>query len=261
MWSCNKNVCRWWIGSSELAVKKFRMAVLCEEYYENIWDYYHPPCFGNSRIFIFFERPFVVCLGNFELLKQQCTLKLAMIGTRIPVNSNHLTSKCCSSGLVVWRKGKEGKSLLVSKLVTFSGPASHHKRSGQVRSGPVHGFLTGLTQQLKERKKKRKKERGMGWKINRKGVLLHVSMWIERRFKVVDGLIEGNLLCMAGRMQGLPEQINGEAGMLQRGSKQPRPLEDGNWVCDDPSCTNVNYPRRTEVCSVLSSSSQFISPV
>jgi hypothetical protein len=48
------------------------------------------------------------------------------------------------------------------------------------------------------------------------------------------------------RMQGLPEQINGEAGILQRG-KQPRPLEDGNWVCDDPSCSNVNYPRRTEV--------------
>lgn len=48
------------------------------------------------------------------------------------------------------------------------------------------------------------------------------------------------------RMQGLPEQLNGEAGLLQRG-KQPRPLEDGNWVCDDPSCTNVNYPRRTEV--------------
>lgn len=66
---------------------------------------------------------------------------------------------------------------------------------------------------------------------------------------------------MAGRMQGLPEQINGEAGMLQRGSKQPRPLEDGNWVCDDPSCTNVNYPRRTEVRSVLSSSSWFISLV
>ena len=47
-------------------------------------------------------------------------------------------------------------------------------------------------------------------------------------------------------MQGLAEQMNGEAGLLQRG-KQPRPLEDGNWVCDDPSCGNVNYPRRTEV--------------
>ncbi|KAG0568263.1 hypothetical protein KC19_6G007300 [Ceratodon purpureus] len=47
------------------------------------------------------------------------------------------------------------------------------------------------------------------------------------------------------RMQGLAEQMNGEAGLLQRG-KQPRPLEDGNWVCDDPSCGNVNYPRRTE---------------
>lgn len=29
-------------------------------------------------------------------------------------------------------------------------------------------------------------------------------------------------------------------------SKQPRPLENGNWVCDDPHCGNVNYPRRTE---------------
>lgn len=48
------------------------------------------------------------------------------------------------------------------------------------------------------------------------------------------------------RMQGLPEKINGQAAILQRG-KQPRPLEDGNWVCDDPSCSNVNYPRRTEV--------------
>ncbi|KAH8964122.1 hypothetical protein BDL97_04G047300 [Sphagnum fallax] len=47
------------------------------------------------------------------------------------------------------------------------------------------------------------------------------------------------------RMQGLPEKINGQAAILQRG-KQPRPLEDGNWVCDDPSCSNVNYPRRTE---------------
>nr|XP_024388898.1 uncharacterized protein LOC112288668 isoform X3 [Physcomitrium patens]PNR45383.1 hypothetical protein PHYPA_015154 [Physcomitrium patens] len=47
------------------------------------------------------------------------------------------------------------------------------------------------------------------------------------------------------RMQGLPEQMNGEGGSLQRG-KQPRALEDGNWACDEPSCTNVNYPRRTE---------------
>ena len=30
-------------------------------------------------------------------------------------------------------------------------------------------------------------------------------------------------------------------------SRQPRPLENGNWVCDDPHCANVNYPRRTEV--------------
>lgn len=48
------------------------------------------------------------------------------------------------------------------------------------------------------------------------------------------------------RMQGLQVQMSGEGVLLQRG-KQPRPLEDGNWVCDDPSCGNVNYPRRTEV--------------
>uniref|UniRef100_A0A7I4DAD0 RanBP2-type domain-containing protein n=1 Tax=Physcomitrium patens TaxID=3218 RepID=A0A7I4DAD0_PHYPA len=47
------------------------------------------------------------------------------------------------------------------------------------------------------------------------------------------------------RMQGFAEHMNGEAGPMQRG-KQPRPLEDGNWVCDEPSCGNVNYPRRTE---------------
>ncbi|KAJ7294916.1 hypothetical protein O6H91_Y224400 [Diphasiastrum complanatum] len=29
-------------------------------------------------------------------------------------------------------------------------------------------------------------------------------------------------------------------------SKQPRALEDGNWVCEDIDCGNVNYPRRTE---------------
>lgn len=51
---------------------------------------------------------------------------------------------------------------------------------------------------------------------------------------------------IVNRMQGFAEQMNAEAGLLQRG-KQPRPLEDGNWVCDDPSCGNVNYPRRTEV--------------
>eukprot|EP00850_Spirogloea_muscicola_P014887 SM000110S18894 [mRNA] locus=s110:118766:121624:- [translate_table: standard] len=28
--------------------------------------------------------------------------------------------------------------------------------------------------------------------------------------------------------------------------KQPRPLEDGNWICDESTCGNVNYPRRTE---------------
>lgn len=55
---------------------------------------------------------------------------------------------------------------------------------------------------------------------------------------------------MMYRMQGLAEQMNGEAGLLQRG-KQPRPLEDGNWVCDDPSCGNVNYPRRTEVPAAI----------
>ncbi|CAI5461482.1 unnamed protein product [Closterium sp. Yama58-4] len=30
------------------------------------------------------------------------------------------------------------------------------------------------------------------------------------------------------------------------GSKRPVPLEDGNWVCEDSACLNVNYPRRTE---------------
>lgn len=29
-------------------------------------------------------------------------------------------------------------------------------------------------------------------------------------------------------------------------AKQPRPLENGNWVCEDSHCANVNYPRRTE---------------
>eukprot|EP00897_Mesotaenium_endlicherianum_P004768 jgi/Mesen1/4319/ME000022S03612 len=28
--------------------------------------------------------------------------------------------------------------------------------------------------------------------------------------------------------------------------KQPRALEEGNWICDDVNCANVNYPRRTE---------------
>ena len=59
-------------------------------------------------------------------------------------------------------------------------------------------------------------------------------------------LVVGMACMVVDRMQGLAEQMNGEAGLLQRG-KQPRPLEDGNWVCDDPSCGNVNYPRRTEV--------------
>ncbi|KAG6544869.1 hypothetical protein Mapa_013559 [Marchantia paleacea] len=45
------------------------------------------------------------------------------------------------------------------------------------------------------------------------------------------------------RMQGIAEQMNGD---MHRGGKQPRPLEDGNWICEDSSCANVNYPRRTE---------------
>ncbi|KAL2644236.1 hypothetical protein R1flu_011823 [Riccia fluitans] len=45
------------------------------------------------------------------------------------------------------------------------------------------------------------------------------------------------------QMQGIADQMNGD---MHRGRKQPRPLEDGNWICEDPSCTNVNYPRRTE---------------
>ncbi|GLJ48100.1 hypothetical protein SUGI_1015560 [Cryptomeria japonica] len=42
-------------------------------------------------------------------------------------------------------------------------------------------------------------------------------------------------------MQGAADQKNG----VSRG-KQPRAFEDGNWVCDDSHCNNVNYPRRTE---------------
>ncbi|CAM6127622.1 unnamed protein product [Calypogeia fissa] len=45
------------------------------------------------------------------------------------------------------------------------------------------------------------------------------------------------------RMQGIAEQMNGD---MHRGGKQPRPLEDGNWICEDSNCANVNYPRRTE---------------
>eukprot|EP00250_Pteridium_aquilinum_P009348 c18610_g1_i1 orf=259-1311(+) len=44
------------------------------------------------------------------------------------------------------------------------------------------------------------------------------------------------------RMHGMPEQKNADCCW----SKQPRPLENGNWVCEDPHCGNVNYPRRTE---------------
>lgn len=43
------------------------------------------------------------------------------------------------------------------------------------------------------------------------------------------------------RMQGAAEHKNGDSW-----SKQPRALEDGNWVCEDSQCNNVNYPRRTQ---------------
>jgi len=43
------------------------------------------------------------------------------------------------------------------------------------------------------------------------------------------------------RMQGAAEHKNGDSR-----SKQPRALEDGNWVCEDSQCNNVNYPRRTQ---------------
>jgi hypothetical protein len=46
------------------------------------------------------------------------------------------------------------------------------------------------------------------------------------------------------RMHGYPDGVNGD--FLYR-SKQPRPLEDGNWMCEDMGCRNVNYPRRSEV--------------
>jgi len=42
------------------------------------------------------------------------------------------------------------------------------------------------------------------------------------------------------RMQGASEYKN-----IGSRTKQPRPLEDGNWVCEDQDCNNVNYPRRT----------------
>lgn len=38
----------------------------------------------------------------------------------------------------------------------------------------------------------------------------------------------------------------GEYSDEKESVKRPRPLEDGNWVCEDPDCANVNYPRRTE---------------
>ncbi|MCO5547726.1 hypothetical protein L7F22_001177 [Adiantum nelumboides] len=44
------------------------------------------------------------------------------------------------------------------------------------------------------------------------------------------------------RMHGIPENKNADSCW----GKQPRPLENGNWVCEDPHCGNVNYPRRTE---------------
>ncbi|KAH7442914.1 hypothetical protein KP509_02G007700 [Ceratopteris richardii] len=42
-------------------------------------------------------------------------------------------------------------------------------------------------------------------------------------------------------MHGVPEQKHDSCW-----GRQPRPLENGNWVCEDPHCANVNYPRRTE---------------
>ncbi|KAL3697399.1 hypothetical protein R1sor_011475 [Riccia sorocarpa] len=45
------------------------------------------------------------------------------------------------------------------------------------------------------------------------------------------------------RVHGIVDQMNGD---MHRGGKQPRPLEDGNWICEDSNCANVNYPRRTE---------------
>eukprot|EP00850_Spirogloea_muscicola_P014481 SM000104S09351 [mRNA] locus=s104:196331:199501:- [translate_table: standard] len=41
--------------------------------------------------------------------------------------------------------------------------------------------------------------------------------------------------------------------------KQPRPLEDGNWICDESTCGNVNYPRRTEVAATQPTSSAYTS--
>lgn len=43
------------------------------------------------------------------------------------------------------------------------------------------------------------------------------------------------------RMQRVPENKN-----IGSWNKQPRPLQDGNWVCEDQYCNNVNYPRRTQ---------------
>ena len=54
-------------------------------------------------------------------------------------------------------------------------------------------------------------------------------------------------------MRGAADQKNG----VYR-SRQPRALEDGNWVCDDSHCSNVNYPRRTEVNLVYLKADTFI---
>eukprot|EP00899_Mesostigma_viride_P010780 jgi/Mesvir1/19703/Mv09966-RA.1 len=42
------------------------------------------------------------------------------------------------------------------------------------------------------------------------------------------------------RSRGRPDDFD----MFGGRAKIPRPMEDGNWVCEDAACANVNYPRR-----------------
>lgn len=81
----------------------------------------------------------------------------------------------------------------------------------------------------------------------------HVSLKVDKKLSpITEDLLQSTVekfssnivLCVSIRMQGIAEQMNGD---IHRGGKQPRPLEDGNWICEDSTCTNVNYPRRTEV--------------